>query len=62
LVPALGQHLLLADDEHGVRFWPSLAEQERARADQERTRADQERARADQLEQEVRRLRARLER
>ncbi len=55
LLPELGKHLLLADDDRGVRIWPALAEQERARAEQER-------ARAEQLEQEVRRLRARLER
>ena len=53
LVPGFGKHLLLADDERGVQCWPTPAEQERARAEQER-------ARADSLEEEVRRLRARL--
>ena len=61
LVPGYGRHLQLANDERGTQSWPSLAEEEHARAEQEHARAERERTRADRLEAEVERLRAQFE-
>ena len=56
LFPEAKGHLHLAGDSAGSQAWPTLHEEERARAEQERARAEQERARADLLAAEVERL------
>jgi Uma2 family endonuclease len=68
LFPEAKGHLRLAADSDGQHSWPSLHEQERARADAERARADAERARADaeraradELAAEVARLKSELD-
>jgi Uma2 family endonuclease len=61
LLPQAGDHLLLSGDNAGAQLWPSLQEQEHARAEREHARAEREHARAEQEHARAEHERARAE-